>query len=170
MENKRKQRTRQHIIADMSINHVEYHALKCGFSVERIEADYGYDLQIYCYNDNGEFENGVIYLQLKSTDNIDRYKRKQGFSYSFEISHLNIWINEPMPVIIVLFDAANEKAYWVYLQTVIKDTDISKNSGQKYLTIFFPENNIVNNGSVRKWKMYKDRILNQVEGCISHEA
>jgi len=85
--------------------------LKCGFSVQRIETDYGYDLQIYCYNENGQFENGVIYLQLKSTDNINKYKKKEGFSYPFEKSHPDIWINEPMPVIIVLFDALNEKAY-----------------------------------------------------------
>ena len=60
----RKRRTKEHIIADLSVNHVEYFALKCGFSVERIQADYGYDLQIYCYDDNGEFENGIFATEI----------------------------------------------------------------------------------------------------------
>jgi len=169
MSKKRKRRTREHIIADLSVNHVEYFALKCGFSVERIEADYGYDLQIYCYDDNGEFENGVIYLQLKSTDNIAKYRRTSGYSYSFESEHLEIWINEPMPVIIVLFDAVNEKGYWVYLQSFIKNTGISTDAGQRVFTIRFSENNIVDIEAIRKWKEYKDRILSQLEGHISHD-
>ncbi len=170
MANKRKQRTRQHVIADISVNHTEYFVLKCGFSAERIEADYGYDLQIYCYDENGEFENGIIYLQLKATDNIEKYRRKQGFSYSFESDHLNIWINEPMPVIIVLFDAVREKAYWVYLQSFIESENISADSERKSFTVRFDENNIVGIEAVRKWKKYKDRILSQLKGHISHDV
>jgi hypothetical protein len=42
--NPRKRRTREHVIADLSVNHVERQALLCGFSVERIRVDYGIDL------------------------------------------------------------------------------------------------------------------------------
>jgi len=151
------------------MNHVEYFALKCGFSVERIQADYGYDLHIYCYDDNGEFENGVIYLQLKSTDNIGKCRRTDGYSYSFENEHLEIWTNEPMPVIIVLFDAANEIAYWTYLQAFVRKTGIRTKSGKKTFTIRFSENNVVGTEDVRKWKKYKDRILSQSKGHITHD-
>jgi hypothetical protein len=41
---RRKVRTREHIIADLAINHVERQVLLCGYSVERIEHDYGIDL------------------------------------------------------------------------------------------------------------------------------
>jgi hypothetical protein len=170
MTNKRKQRTRQHIIADMSVNHAEYFVLKCRFSAERIESDYGYYLQIYCYDENGAFENGIIYLQLKATDTIEKYRKKDGFSYAFESGHMDIWINEPMPVILVLFDAAEEKAYWVYLQAFAESENISECSGRKYFTVRFDENNVVGTEAVRKWKTYKDRILSQLEGYISHDA
>src|SRR5262249_34564309 len=50
----RKRRTREHVIADLSANHVERHALLCGFSVERIRLDYGIDLIIHTYNRSGE--------------------------------------------------------------------------------------------------------------------
>jgi hypothetical protein len=32
---RKKRRTREHVIADLSANHVERHALLCGYSVER---------------------------------------------------------------------------------------------------------------------------------------
>ena len=80
-EYSKKRRTRSHIIAEFSTNHLEYFVLLCGFSIEHIEKDYGYDLEMYSYNNNGEVENGIVYLQLKSTDNIERYERKEYFSY-----------------------------------------------------------------------------------------
>ena len=167
----RKRRTRSHIIADLSENHIEYFTLKCGFSVEHIEDDYGYDLEIYTYNKNGEIENGLVYLQLKSTDNITRYERKKGFSYPIEKAHLEIWLKEPMPVILVLFDAKNEKAYWVYIQGYFEQKGISLNFvDQENLSIYFDEKNIVNVAAIKKWKEYKDKLLSQIERYIKHYA
>lgn len=40
----RKQRTRQHVIADLSVNYVERVILEEGHSFERPANDYGYDL------------------------------------------------------------------------------------------------------------------------------
>jgi hypothetical protein len=46
----RKTRTREHVIADLSINHVERQLLLCGCSVERVYHDYGYDLTMTSFN------------------------------------------------------------------------------------------------------------------------
>ena len=168
-EYRRKQRTRSHIIADLSANHVEYFALKCGFSIERIEADYGYDIEIYTYDENGEFENGLVYLQLKSTDEIGRYEREWGFSYSLEKAHLEIWLNEPMPVILVLFDAQNEVAYWVYLQAYFEQSSISLDSiKQETFTVHLEKTTIVNIQAIKKWREYKGNVLSQLEGRIKY--
>ena len=40
----KKRRTREHVIADMSINHIERQASLCGYAVERWVHDYGIDL------------------------------------------------------------------------------------------------------------------------------
>src|SRR5437660_1542756 len=37
----RKRRTREHVIADLSINHVERCVLRCGWTAERTRYDYG---------------------------------------------------------------------------------------------------------------------------------
>ena len=39
----RKQRTRQHVIADQSVNHVERFIIDEGHTAQRLEKDYGYD-------------------------------------------------------------------------------------------------------------------------------
>ncbi|MEH2378832.1 MAG: hypothetical protein V7K27_07980 [Nostoc sp.] len=60
----KKKRPREHIIADLSVNHVEKYVFLSGYSVERVEYDYGFDLIIFTYDVNNEIENGQIYLQL----------------------------------------------------------------------------------------------------------
>jgi hypothetical protein len=99
----RKKRTREHIIADLCTNYVEYFIIVNGFSVERVEKDYGYDLIMFTYDNHGEIENGQVYLQLKATDNISIVDNTITFSVS--IKDLNLWIKEPMPVFIILYDA-----------------------------------------------------------------
>ena len=39
----RKRRTREHVIADLSVNHLERVVLRAGHTVERFRHDYGFD-------------------------------------------------------------------------------------------------------------------------------
>lgn len=57
---RKKRRTREHVIADLSANHVERHALLCGYSVEHRVHDYGIDLAIMTYDEEGNVENGTL--------------------------------------------------------------------------------------------------------------
>lgn len=56
----RKRRTREHIIADLSVNHLERHVLLAGFVAEYMAADYGIDRSIITFSDNGDLEEGNI--------------------------------------------------------------------------------------------------------------
>ena len=67
-----KLRTRAHVLADVSINYVERQVLLCGFSVDRVQHDYGYDLTMTTYQDTGEIEPGAVYIQVKATDRLPR--------------------------------------------------------------------------------------------------
>ena len=42
----RKRRTREHVIADLSVNHVERQVLLAGYVVDRVSNDYGIDLEV----------------------------------------------------------------------------------------------------------------------------
>jgi hypothetical protein len=112
----RKRRTRQHVIADLSVNHFERHALLCGYSVERVRNDYGYDLFLFTYDENGEIENGDIRVQLKATDTLPALREDGTFAYRLSRSDLILWLNELMPVILVVYDAITEIAYWLDVQ------------------------------------------------------
>ncbi len=140
----RKRRTREHNIADLSVNYVEKFALLNGFSVERIYSDYGYDLNVYTFNEKGEFENGSIFIQLKATDKLKSVNNNSEVSFSIDKKDINTWYNEPYPVIFILYDAKNEVGYWVYIQQYLKslpnfDSHKMKNS----LSIRISKSNIV---------------------------
>jgi hypothetical protein len=53
-------RTREHVIADMAVLHVQSLVVRCGFTAQRSESDYGYDLALQTYNDRGEIENETL--------------------------------------------------------------------------------------------------------------
>ena len=69
----RKQRTRQHVIADQSVNHVERLIIDEGHTAQRMEKDYGYDLLLFTYDEQGYVEPGLVSLQEWRPDwNTDR--------------------------------------------------------------------------------------------------
>jgi hypothetical protein len=68
----RKRRTREHVIADLSVNHLERLVLRCGWTVERTRYDYGIDLNMATYSADGEVENDFVSFQLKATDSLKR--------------------------------------------------------------------------------------------------
>jgi hypothetical protein len=66
----RKRRTREHVIADLSVNHVERFVLRCGWTAERTVHDYGIDLVMDTFNEVGESDTGRVSFQLKATDHL----------------------------------------------------------------------------------------------------
>ena len=48
-----KRRTREHVIADLSVNHAERAFLLAGHISNRVFADYGYDMVISTFDDKG---------------------------------------------------------------------------------------------------------------------
>src|ERR1700687_3631488 len=85
-----KRRTREHIIADLSVCFVEWQALQCGYTVERMYHDYGIDLEIMTYNDRGERERGAILVQVKATDGLLLRKGQGSISVRIEPADLGL--------------------------------------------------------------------------------
>jgi len=141
----RKKRTRQHVIADLSANHVERHALLCGFSVERVVHDYGIDLVLFTYDANGEIENGQVFLQLKATDSPTILQDGRRIAFPVSRSDLELWLNEPMPCIL-LAEAGS------------------------MVTIHVPRTNVVDDSAIRKFARFRDDVLRQLNGVIRHHG
>ena len=165
----KKRRTRQHIIAELSANYLERWVLLCGYSVERIEHDYGIDLMLFTYDTNGEIENGQIFIQLKATDNLRLQASQPVISFAVAHADLELWLNEPMPCMLIVYDASEDAAYWCYLQAYFENLlgfDLI-NAGQS-VTIQIPRANIVNEAAIRTFATYRDDVISQIEGVIRH--
>jgi hypothetical protein len=116
-----KQRTRKHIIASQSLNHVERFVYDKGHSAERVESDYGYDLIVSTYDSEGYVEAGFILLQLKATDHIKKIKNDTYVSFTISIKDYRLWMAEGYPVFLIVYDAIIRKAYSLYFQKYFTD-------------------------------------------------
>ncbi|MEM7537632.1 MAG: DUF4365 domain-containing protein [Chloroflexota bacterium] len=166
----RKRRTRQHIIADLSINHVDRFILLAGYTAEKREYDYGIDLNLYTYSKTGDVENASIYIQVKSSENPRYLKDGQHVSFTISKKDLDSWIEEPLPIILVLYDVPQDKAYWVYIQRYFESLpDFDLASVGNTVTMRLKISQVVDVASVKEWAAYKQNILSQVKGTVQHE-
>ena len=110
----RKRRTRQHVIADQSVNHVERAVIDAGHVVQRVASDYGCDLTMMTFDDEGYAEPGLAFLQLKASERLP--VSGENYFYDLDVRDYNLWRRERLPVILVLFDATTRRAYWVHTQ------------------------------------------------------
>ncbi len=167
----RKRRTRQHVIAELSVNYVERQALLSGFSVERIEHDYGVDLMLFTYNADGEIENGHILVQLKATDDLKLLLDQQTIAFPVKRADLEFWLDEPMPCMLIMYDAQDDAAYWLYVQAYFADQpgfDLAQVGDT--ITVHIPTTNTVDQGAMGKFAEFRDTILRQLRGAIRYDV
>jgi len=166
---RKKRRTREHVIADLSANHVERQALLCGYSVERRLHDYGIDLVMTTYDPLGNDEDGEILIQLKATDQLKLVSAGQMATCRIQRADLRTWVNEPMPVILVVYDAGADVAYWLYVQQHFQQHPrLRPHQGPADVTIRIPRTNVVNDTSMRHFARCRDHLLTQMKG-LEHD-
>lgn len=164
----RKTRTREHVIADLSVNFLERQALWCGYSVERIAHDYGIDLFVHTYNDEGQVEPGRLLFQLKATDKPRLVRDGKTIAFQVETADLNWWLRELMPVILILYDGQADAAYWLYIQQHFSGQKASLlKKSQRHLTIHLPLINRLDPAAVKQLAALKQGIVERL-GKLSH--
>ena len=146
----------------MSVNHVEYWALKCGYSVEIIKKDYGTDLLVFTYNENSEFENGVIEMQLKASDKPNYSTTNKFISYPVNLADLKNWASEIFPFIFVIYDATKEEAYWLHIQDYFKNGKMG-NYRTKSCTVRINTKQTINASAMQELRKLKNRIQSRLE-------
>lgn len=159
-----KTRTRQHRIADLAVNHVERQILLCGHTVERVRHDYGYDLIAFTYNERGEVEVGVIYFQVKATENLPLLKDGMTITWPVSRRDLILWLREEEPVILVVYDASVERAWWLHLHRHFADRPTAALfAGTGTLQVHIPLANRVNPPAIRKLGRWKNELHRQID-------
>ena len=167
----RKTRTREHVIADLAINYVERQVLLCGFSVERVVHDYGIDLQMFTYNSQGEVEGGWVLMQVKATDHLRLLADGKTLALALDRADLQLWLREPDPVILVVYDAAGDRAFWLYVQAYFEvKRPINLFTAPGRVTVRIPTSNRLNQRAVQRFADYRNQVQAQIEGRIRHHV
>jgi hypothetical protein len=167
---RRKRRTRAHVIADLSVHHVEGHVLRCGWVVERMRHDYGIDLELRTFNRKGEAEEDAILLQLKATDRLRRRPGAIDNPFRVERSDLILWLVELRPVILIVYDARKDVAYWLYVQSYFRRLKgFNLFTAGQTVTIHIPITNVVTTAAERRFGRFRDNIVAQLSEVIHDE-
>ncbi len=164
----RKRRVRQHIIADISANHVEFFALRKGFSVQRIQNDYGIDLQLATYDAKGYIENGWISVQLKATDTIKMRSKGTAVAFTADARDLRMWQKEIYPVILIVYDAKTAKAYWTYVQRYFESGEGKLGKKAKTLVLRLRAKDRISATALARFADFKKAVQDHAEVHVSH--
>ena len=154
----RKRRTRQHVIADQSVNYVERFIIDAGHTVLRTEKDYGYDLILSTFDEEGYAEPGVAFLQLKASETMEL----SGNAYVFDLAvrDYHLWIRERMPVFLILFDSSRRRAYWLHVQRHFRQRAASRpRKGAKTVRVRVPARQAVTPKAVATMRTCKQDIV-----------
>lgn len=145
----RKRRTRQHVIADLSVHHVEGFILEEGHTTQRLGSDYGYDLMMWTFDEHGYTEPGAVYFQLKAMETLEGSGTH--FVFDVDIRDYNLWKWEESPVILVLYDAAKKRAFWLAIQHYFaEDESRQPKKGAKSVRVQVPRRQVVNQRSIAR--------------------
>ena len=153
----RKQRTRQHFIEAFGMNHIEFHILSAGCTMQRHEYDYGYDAFINLYNENGEAENGRIEIQLKSTDHLEVSEEKKVILFDLEKRDLDLWLYSDDPVLFIVYDAQKKIAYWLDLLDYFKINRETLKKINKFVRVYIPLDNVFTDITVQEFRKLKNK-------------
>lgn len=147
---RRKTRTREHVIADLGVNFVERQILLAGYAVDRVFMDYGLDLWITTFNDLGEVDNDQIGIQVKSTDRLALQTGSPTCSVRVETADVRHWMFESDLIMIVVYDAELDRAFWLDIQEYTNSSEFDEESATQ--TLRLPLANQLELSAVRQWR------------------
>lgn len=167
-DNRTTLRTRAHRIADLSRHHFEGFVLRCGHTVEGFVNDYGYDLSLYTYDysrgENGEFEDQSIGVQLKATDNLIVLSDGETIAFRVQREHVNLWRRSLLPVILIVYDAQDEVAYWLDVRAFLASERFRGMADTSSATVHIPKANVVNEEAIEQFRRMKNERVRSLRG------
>jgi len=116
--------------------------VKWGWVAEKIESDYGEDVQCNIFIENSR-TNLYFRCQVKSFSPNSSYVRKLkngNFSFSISSDIAKIWVTSYFPIFFVVYDVENDILYWCNLIEELKNKTDKFN--QKTLTIRIDQSNV----------------------------
>lgn len=153
-------RTREHVIGDLAVNHVERFVLNCSYTVERTRYDYGIDLLMATYDANGEAEDGWIPIQVRATERLSVLRRENVVAFRVGRREVVAWLRQSLPVILVVYDVVAERAYWLHVQAYFAaQPGFNIFEAAETMTIRIPRTAVLDVAAVRRIAALRDEAL-----------
>ena len=92
------------------------------------------------------------------------------FLFDLDVRDYNLWMLELVPVILVLFDAARRRAYWLHVQAYFRqDPARQPKKGAKTVRVRVPERQAVNRRAVAAMRRLTQERLFRLKGMVDHD-
>lgn len=140
------------MIADLSYNFLERKVLQRGHWLDSPRNDYGIDATMFHHNQRGEVESGEVRFQLKATGKLRISRDGEWIPQVVEIRDLRYWYFEPYPVIIVVYDAVRNRAFWLHVQDFADRNPRLMESTAESVTLRIPIRNMVNLRAIDRFR------------------
>ena len=160
----RKRRTREHVIADLSYNFLERKVLLRGHWLDAPRNDYGVDAIMFHHGPNGNVENGEVRFQLKATEQIHLLVEGEHIAQRVATRDLRYWYFETYPVIIVVFDAPRNRAFWLHVQSYLEKRPAILESEADRVTLHVPFRNKLTLRTIDSFRELSLRIVTRHGG------
>jgi Domain of unknown function (DUF4365) len=165
----RKRRTRQHEIEDLSYCYVEWQVLKAKAVFQRYPIrQYSYDATIHTFSEEGDYENGKVFVQIKATDKLVYSRKNKGYQVRLDVRDLDLWLDEVFPVIVVIFDAEKERGFFIDLRRYFEENKIILQNIHKSKLVFVPKQNLLTPTVIQNYQTIKNKIYERIKGIQRH--
>lgn len=116
---------------------------------------------IVTYDNNGFIEPGFMRLQVKASESL--HAVDSDYVFDVDIRDYNLWMMEDIPVILVLFDATQKRAYWVDAQDYfLIDETRQPRKGAKTVRIRVPIQQTISRAAIADFRELKLRTLGRM--------
>jgi hypothetical protein len=111
------------------------HLAELGWLTSRVETDMGEDLLVQIFN-SGETTGLSFYMQLKSSANTEKLKRKKSptLGYRLEVKDIEHWEKQTTLVVLVVWDVKKREGWWRSIPEIIQDLDEAAEGWRKKKT------------------------------------
>ena len=160
----RKRRTCEHVLEDLSENHLERLVLLTGHVLRRPKRDYGVDVTMFHFAKDGAIESGEIRFQLKATDALNLIQQGSFASMTIKTGDLHYWQLEIYPFILVVYDAPADRAFWLHVQEYVGLNPDCLDPDQESVQVHIPISNQLTIESIAAFREMSLRIVQELRG------
>jgi hypothetical protein len=124
---------------------------------------------VQTFNRRGEVENGWIPFQLKGTDRVKLVDGGRAVSCRIERADLRHWLKEWEPVVLALYDARADVAYWLFVRGYFAGlAGFDVNRAGERVSVSIPRSNVLNHETMQGLARLKNTLLGEAKRLAIH--